>query len=280
MAWDIPHQRAAGLTVQVLRPVGVYAILANLFEFPHMHPTEICNVLTAADLRDAPLTGRRGFDLPGVSRRLGLLRSVGLIERCDESPDVGRRATYEVSRLGAGMIGSLESVADWGMEHYDLIVRAARIRRGLDPAAVRIPAAQRRRRPATGMSLGMFDMRWTYILLARIRIADGGVEASVAEADANRTLAGIPERVRHRLNRSTTHAVLGHLETVGLVGRHHERTSQRPPRVLFSATAAGAGLMDALWPTAEWGVPRDGLLAQAVGAMSSWFEPSSLVRAG
>lgn len=272
MPWNAPHQRAAGLAVQVLRPVGVYAILTNLTEFPHLHPAEMTRLLLAADAADAPMTGARGFDLYGVSHRLAVLRACGLVDRCDRHQEPGHHASYEITRLGAGLIGSLSAVTDWGLDNYDLAIAAARARAGMAGGLPAVDPVLRRPRPATGMTLGLLDVRWSYALLMQVGLArQRGVDLAAARVAINTMLAGVPETVRYELHRAAAHRVLRYLEDVGLVARLSASRFGRPARVLYYPTEAGSGLMKALWPVAEWGIGHDGELSAAVALTSSWF---------
>lgn len=273
MTWDAGHLRAAGFTLQILRPAGKLPILTALYRHPHLRPTDIARHLGATPEADAPLLGVAGIDLAAVSHRLGRLRGLGLAVRCAGTPEPGGRAAYEITRLGAGMVGSLEQARAWGVRHFDLAERAARERALMDsaaPAPGRSP--QRRQALAAVLTLGMLDMRWSFSLLAQVRIAgDAGVESGRAQEAVNVLISGFPETVRHGLGDSTRHAVLRHLESSGLVFRRREPRLARPARVLYVATQAGAELMDALVPVARWGVPHDAELSSMMARATAWF---------
>lgn len=274
MYWDLMHRRAAGFGVTVLRPVGVYSILAMLARLPHLHPSDICRLLTVADELDAPLVGARGFDLQSVSHRVAGLREAGLIVRCSGHGEPGRHTAYELTRLGAGLIGSLSEVTDWGMQHYALAVSAARSRAGMGPGSLAADVAGRCSRRATGMALGMLDMRWAFAMLGQVRIAgERGVESLPAQDAINEALGLLPERVRYSMNGTTRHTVLRYLEDAGLVVRWREPRFARPARVLFGTTPAGLSLMDSLWPLATWGVAHDVELTGVMASMTTWFVP-------
>lgn len=275
--WDVSLQRAAGMTVQVLRPVGWYSILAHLFEDPCLHPAELCRLLITADAADAPMVGARGFDLHGVSHRLTLLRACGLIINCDGCAAFGAHTSYQLTYLGAGMVESLAEVTQWGLDHFDLALAAARVRAHLGRMPGTVDPALRRPRQATGMALGMLAPRWSFSLLVQVGIAgDRGVESGAAQDAINGILDGMPERVRLHLNEATRHRVLRYLESSGLVVRRREARFGRRARVLYCPTDAGARLVDALRTVGKWAVAHDGALSAAVMATSPWFEEESV----
>lgn len=276
MTWDHRHRRTAGFAVTVLRPVGVYGILAMLSQTPHMHPVDMLRLLRAADAEDAPMVGSRGFDLPAVSHRVSSLRRAGLIVRCAGHAGLGGHAAYDLTRLGAGLVGSLSSSAVWGMRYWELAVAAARMRLGLPESSAAADSVVREPRRATGLALGMLDMRWAWAMLGEVHVAGAaGVESAVAQNLINAAVRALPEQARYVMAASTRHAVLRYLEDAGLVVRWREPRFARPARVLLATTVAGAELMDALWPLAEWGVEHEKQLTEMMMSMTTWFAPSA-----
>jgi hypothetical protein len=172
MIWDLAHRRGAGFPLTILRPAGVYPVLANLAEHPHLRPIDLLSLLAAANARDEPLVGRRDLS-GGVGDLLGALHVQGLVERCDGGVR-GAHTRYSLTPLGAGLSGALGPLTSWAMGDFDFVVAATRVRLGLPPLLHPVPEGLRTERAATGMALGVLQLQWSSTLMVYIDSSCGG----------------------------------------------------------------------------------------------------------
>lgn len=270
MFWDVPHHRGSGFPLHVLRPTGVFSILSSLYQNPHLRPADLANMLAAANTADAPLMGMRDLS-GGISGLLSHLRNAGLVVRC-AAP--GPRTRYDLTRLGAGLVGSLEPLTQWALAEFDFVAAATRVRMGLPPLVGPVPPPIRHPRAAAGMAVGLTDGLWTHTVLVYVDSAGpDGIGPLRLEDTVNAAIdasAG-PDRVARHLQRPTLHSVLKHLVAMGLLERREE-----PPRVPYRLSPQGRGLMDALWQVAEgWGIEHDAELFEIMRKSSGWFRRPS-----
>lgn len=270
MHWDMAHHRGAGFPLYLLRPVGVYSILSSLCQDPHLRPADLMNRLTAANVADAPLVGMRDLS-EGISGMLGHLRQQGLIVRC-VGGGRGTHTRYEVTRLGAGLIGALRPVTDWAMADFDFVVAVTRIRLGLPPLEGVVVAELRQERSATGMAISLLTGLWTNILMVYVDSAgEEGIGPLHLENVVNADIEASSgkDRLVRRLQHGTVHTTLKALVAKGLLERVED-----PPRVRYLVSPHGRGLMDAWWQVAEtWGIAHDAELFSIMQS-SGWFESS------
>jgi DNA-binding HxlR family transcriptional regulator len=239
--WDVPHRRGAGFTLQVLHAGITYPVMALLHERPRMHPVEVARALAPG----SP-------DAFATSHLLPTLRRCGLVRHGPGQSEPGVHAVYELTGLGAGMIGSLGPLGDWAADRFGTHDRTA----------------------ATAAAIALFDRRFAFTLMCAVHAAGRrGIEPGRAEESVNALMDSQPEPARYRLRPSTRHPALNHLRDAELLRRRAAPAAGRPSRVLYSATGSGRALMDALWPVAEWALPHDGHLSACVGLMTSWWDP-------
>lgn len=269
MRWDLPHHRGVGFPLYLLRPVGVYSVLANLRQETRLSPEGLRRRLVEANLADEPLVGLRDLS-DGISGLLGNLLTQGLIVRSGYTGP-GSRTRYQTTDLGAGLVGSLGPLTDWALADFDFVVASTRIRLGLPPLEESVPPELRRERPATGMAIGLLSHRWSNPVMVYVDSAgDGGIgpqdlEDAINDGIAATTGAG---HVVRTLQRSPLHDTLNRLVAKGLLAKRPD-----PPRVYYVLTGHGRGLMDAWWQVAEnYGIPHDGDLFRIVQKTSGWFE--------
>lgn len=271
MHWDRAHHRGVGFPLYLLRPVGVYSILSSLCQNPHLRPADLMNRLTEANIADAPLVGMRDLS-KGISGLLGQLRRQGLIVRC-VGGGRGTHTRYEVTRIGAGLIGALHPVTGWAMADFDFVVTATRVRLGLSPLEVPVDAGLCGERPATGMAISLLGNRWSNPIMVYVDSAGpDGIGPQDLEDTVNADIAasGGESRVVRTLQRATLHATLNRLVAKGLLERHPD-----PPRVRYLLTSHGRGLMDAWWQVADdFGIAHDEELFRIVQRTSGWFPKS------
>lgn len=273
MQWDLAHHRGAGFPLYLLRPVGVYSVLSNLCADPHLRPADLMNRLAEANTADAPLVGLRDLS-DGIGGLLGSLREQGLIVRSGYTGP-GSRTRYEVTDLGAGLVGALGPLTDWAMGDFGYVVAATRIRLGLPPLASPVPVELCRERPATGMAIGLLSHMWSSPVMVYVDSAgDEGIGPQHLEDAINADIAASSGagRVVKTLRRPTLHATLNRLVAKGLVEHH----AADWPRVRYLLSSHGRGLMSAWWQVAEdFGIPHDEELFRIVQATSGWFAPPS-----
>lgn len=268
MIWDVPHHRGAGFPLMILRPTGVYSILANLYQEMHLRPVDLMNFLATANVADAPLVGMRDLSA-GVGDTLGDLQAAGLIVRCVGGHH-GGHTRYDLTKLGAGLIGAVAPITAWAMADFDFVVAATRVRLGLPPLNAPIPPSLRKERSATGMAICLLSGQWANTVMVYVDSAGpAGIGPlrleDTVNADINAS-AG-KNRVVRTLHRGTLHRTLQRLMAKGLLERRRD-----PPRVRYLLTSHGRGLMDAWWQVAEgFGIAHDEELFRIVSASSGWF---------
>src|SRR5882672_1538408 len=258
--WDTPHRRAAGFAVEVLRRPRTHEVLTALADGMHMRPSEILGVLVRAGRRDAPVVGARPLDYRIVVRKVAELHGAGLVARCGEHAARGSHTAYDLTRLGAGLAGSLDGLGDWGAAHFGQLVRASRLRRELDPGApvppARRPPDRHTARLAVRLALGALDTRWAFSAL--VHCSAGPVAPGELLARVNGAIAGQPDLAgRRHLATGPLYGTLASLTRAGLLDRDGPDGPEYAARVLYRPSELGSGLLGALWPVAEWGVGHD-----------------------
>jgi DNA-binding HxlR family transcriptional regulator len=230
------------------------------------------NRLTEANVADAPLVGMRDLS-EGISGILGHLRQQGLIVRC-VGGGRGVHTRYEITRLGAGLIGALRPVTDWAVADFDFVVAATRIRLGLPSLAEPAAAELRQERSATGMAISLLTGLWTNVLMVYVDSAgEGGIGPLRLEDTVNTAIESSTgkDHVARRLQHGTMHTTLNALVAKGLLERVVD-----PPRVRYLVSAHGRGLMDAWWQVADvWGIAHDAEMFQIMQT-TGWFRPPTL----
>jgi len=269
MQWDLAHHRGAAFPSLILRPVGVYPILTSLCQDPHLRPQDLKNYLAEANLADAPLVGMRDLS-EGISGLLRHLREQGLVVRCVYHGP-GSHTRYEITRLGAELVGALGPLTAWAMEDFGFLVAATRVRLGLPPLDGPVPESMREEHRATGMAIGLLAGMWSNPLMVYVDSAGcDGIGPLDLEARINADLEATagPERVVRTLARPMLHDTLNRLVAKGLIVWQ----AVEPPRVRYRLSPHGRGLMDAWWQIAdEWGIARIPELFPIVRATSGWF---------
>ena len=272
MQWDLAHHRGVGFTLYILRPVGVYSILANLRQEPGLSPADLMSRLAESNAADAPLVGLRDLS-DGIGGLLGSLRKQGLIARSGYAGP-GSHTRYEVTELGAGLVDSLGPLTRWAMGDFEFVVTSIRIRLGLPPLDGPVPAELCRERPATGMAIGLLSHRWSNPIMVYVDSSGPeGIGPQDLEGAINADIAATSgeHRVVRTLRRQALHATLNRLVAKGLLEKHPD-----PPRMRYVLTGHGRGLMSAWWQVAEdYGIPHDAELFRIVQATSGWFSPQS-----
>lgn len=271
MIWDVTHHRGMGFPLTILRPFGVYSILANLHDEMHLRPRDLMNLLVTANIADAPLVGARDLSA-GIGGTLHSLAHAGLIVRC-VGGGRGVHTRYDLTRLGAGLVRAVEPLTDWAMDDFDFVVAATRVRLDLPPLDGPVPEWLRRPRTATGMAISLLSRLWADTIMVFVDSAGpGGIGPLRLEETVNEALAASSgeSRVDRRLHRDTMYRTLHSLEAKGLLERVED-----PPRVRYRLTPHGQGLMGAWWRVAEnWGMAHDAELFRIMQATSGWFAPS------
>ncbi len=204
MFWDVPHHRGSGFPLHVLRPAGVYSILSSLYREPHLRPVDLLGIITAANAADTPLMGRRDLS-GGISGALGHLHQAGLVVRC-VGDGRGSRTRYDLTRLGAGLVASLEPLTEWALADFDFVVAATRLRLGMAPLARPAAAGLRHPRAATGMAIHLLEGLWTHTVLVYVDSAgEGGIGSLRLEDTVNAAIEDSSggDRVVRRLHRSS-----------------------------------------------------------------------------
>lgn len=268
MIWDVTHHRGMGFPLTILRPFGVYSILANLHDEMHLRPRDLMNLLVTANIADAPLVGARDLSA-AIGGTLHGLADAGLIVRC-VGGGRGVHTRYDLTRLGAGLVRAVEPLTGWAMDDFDFVVAATRVRLGLPPLRGPIFRAQRRPRTATGMAISLLSRLWADTVMVYVDSeGPGGIGPLRLEETVNAALAASSgeNRVDRRLHRNTMYQTLHSLEAKGLLERVED-----PPRMRYRLTSHGHGLMGAWWQVAEnWGIAHDAELFKIVAASSGWF---------
>jgi DNA-binding HxlR family transcriptional regulator len=272
MIWDVPHHRGASLPLAILRPAGLYPVLAALSEHPHLRPIDLLDLLATANARDEPLVGRRDLST-GVGDLLGGLHGQGLVERRDAGGR-GAHTRYSLTGLGAGLIGALGPLTSWAMGDFDFVVAATRVRLGMPPLSHPIPGALRTERAATGMAIGVLQLQWSCTAMVYIdSCGRSGISPQALEDAVNADIAasGVPGRPARRLYRDTMYRTLHRLVDKGLLEQHAD-----PPHMFYALSPHGRGLMDAWWQVAEdFGIPHDKELFRIVARTTGWFPDAS-----
>lgn len=270
MFWNRAQLNGAGYVVQIMRQFGVPSILWNLYDTPGLRAADLKDLFEAANSRDEPLVGARDVS-GGISKILSHLTESGLVVRSGPAVN-GTAARYEITEFGAGMLLSLEQTAVWGTVHFDLAVRAARIRYRLEPVEVEIGEHQRILCTARGLAIGVLDKRWAFAILGQVVEEPEGIQPSVLRERINTMADGNPVPIARRLTTETKYQVLHYLTDAGLLSRRE--VPGAPTRVWYSATQAGVGLMVALEPAAVWGAAHDEHLVRIIAATTGWFVTS------
>jgi len=269
MQWDLAHHQGAAFPSLILRPVGVYSVLTSLCRDPHLRPQDLKNRLMESNLADAPLVGMRDLS-EGISGLLGHLREQGLVARCVYNGP-GSHTRYEITKLGAELVGALGPLTAWAMEDFDFVVAATRVRLGLSSLDDSVPDSLREEHRATGMAIGLLAGMWSNPLMVYVDSSGcDGIGPYDLETRVNVDLEATAgrERVVRTLTRATLYATLKRLVAKGLLERH----ADEPPWVRYRLSPHGRGLMDAWWQIAdEWGIARIPDLFPVVRATSSWF---------
>lgn len=269
MIWDVPHHRGAGFPLTILRPAGAYLTLAELCERPHQGRAELLDRLEETFARDAPLVGPRELSDAMISGTLGYLRGAGLIMWCG-SDGLGAHTSYEATELGCGLVGALRPITDWALSDVGFVVSATRVRLDLPPLDRPVPDGSVTERSATGMALGLLSGAWSDTVMVYIDSAgaDGiGILALESAVNADIDASTGESRVDRHLHRDTLNRHLHRLVAKGLVARVED-----PPRVQYSLTSPGRGLMDAWWQVSEgWSMPHDAELFKVMAKVTKWF---------
>lgn len=273
MRWDSAHHQGAAYPAHILRPVGVYSILTSLCRDMHLRPRDLANRLEEANIADAPLVGLRDLS-KGISDVLKNLREQGLIVRCAYNGP-GSHTRYDITKLGAGLVGALGPVTAWAMSDFDFVVAAARVRVGLPPLDGPVPDGLRQEHRATGMAIGLLSgTTWSNPVLVYVDSAGAdGVGPQDIEDRLNADLRATTGRLRVEwtLQRPTLYATLRRLMAMGLVERLEDS-----PHVRYRLSSHGQGLMGAWWQVAEdWGIEHIDDLFPIMVATSVWFTQES-----
>jgi DNA-binding HxlR family transcriptional regulator len=227
--WDVPHQRSSGFILQVLHHESAYQTLAFLADAPGGHPIDVARAVSPDDP-----------EVTAASHVLSVLRRTHLVKRAGTLSEAGAHSGYLLTDFGAGLVGSVEPLAAWGMGHYGIE----------DPHDAVLAAGY------------LFGRRWSHSLMTTVvNAGPAGIEPGRAQAAVNELMAAIPEGTGHRLHPQPRHAALNDLIDNGLIVKRRAPVPRRPTRVLYSASPMGLSLMEALWPVAEWGIPYDAELS-------------------
>lgn len=274
MKWDLEHHQGAAFPAHILRPLGVYSILTSLCRDPHLRPRDLMNRLTEANIASAPLVGMRDLS-EGISGLLKHLREQQLIVRCVYNGP-GTRTRYDITKLGAGLVGALGPLTVWAMDDFDFVVAASRVRFELPPLDEPIPQGLREEHRATSLALGLLGAgMWSNPVMVYLDSAGpAGIGPQDLEDAINADLAATAgrERVVRTLHRAMLHTTLNRLMAKGLV----ERRADEPPHVRYRLSNHGRGFMAAWWQIAEdWGIAHIPDLFPIVAATSSWYAEAS-----
>lgn len=274
MQWDLPHHQGAAFPSLILRQVGAYSILTSLCQDPHLRPKDLMNRLSEANISAEPLIGMRDLS-EGISGLLSSLRKQGLIVRCVYA-GLGSRTRYEITKLGAELVGALGPLTDWAMSDFDFVVAATRIRFDLPPLDGPVPEADRDDQLATGMALGLLGGgMWSNPVMVYVDSAgpDGiGPQDLMDTINADLAKTAGRERVVRTLQKQALHKTLKRLVALDLI----EWAADDPPHVRYRLSPHGQGLMGAWWQIAnDWGIGHIPELLPIVIAASNWFERTS-----
>jgi DNA-binding HxlR family transcriptional regulator len=268
MHWDAPHRRAAGFVIETVRARWTYSILGALTRDARLHPVELHRIIADANERDAPIVGMRNLHYDVIAAKVRQLSDEGLVMRCTPDMPHGARTTYEITRLGAGLVGRLEAGAEERLRFYRQLVRATRIRRGqpLDESISTLRGLREWHavRLCTGMTLGLLGRRFSFGLMASA-LEPMGPSALADQINANMDAHGQMAGFR-RLSAATCHKVLNSLMEQGAMARMVLPAPGHPPRVLYQPTDMGVALLRSMWPAAQWGVGVDGELFPIVAS--------------
>lgn len=268
MYWDVPHRRGAGFPLAILRPVGVWSILSDLYEHMHLSPSGLMALLRAANVADAPLVGLR--NLPGdLTDVLTGMVEAELIKRCVGGQH-GGHTRYDITPLGAGLVEATLPLAAWAMADWDFVVAATRVRLGLPALDGAVPRPARPVRPATGMAISLLSGQWSSPVMMYVDSAGrGGIGPQQLRDAVNADLSASwgESRVGRRLHQNSLYQTLARLVAKGLLVHVED-----PPRVRYLLSPHGRGLMRAWWQVADgWGIEHDKELFRIVARQTSWF---------
>lgn len=272
--WNRAQQRGAGFALYILQRFGVYPILANLHESGPLRRADLMRLLSAANLADAPLAGAHAEVSAGLRGTLRNLRRAGLIVRTAGATR-GAHPRYSITGFGEELLESVDSLSEWGLANFDLLVAATRPQRGLDPLA-QVPSGPRTPRAAAGMTLGVLEPRWSFTILVNVAAAGPeGIRPSELLEQINLGIDTSPEPVQHRLTRESKRLVLAHLVDAGLLEKQEMPNpgSVVPTPVFYRVTAPGAELAAALERVAVRGMEQEKRLLEIMKAASTWFVP-------
>lgn len=278
--WDAVYRRACWYIVDLLRRAPNFATLSLFFETPHLSPSEVWDLLKAANERNGVLIGRRALSESTVDKRILSFHADGLLARCVGSESTGGEHTrYDLTRLGAGLVAAVSPVGDFALSHWDQFVRATRVRHMGEPdvpevcapvAPSPVPPDAYARRLATGMAFSVLRGRWAFACL--VYCADGPISSAVMRETMNASMSAIPDFAQRVLHQEPQYDQLRRLERKGLLERVEQRRRGRRPQVLYQLTPLGAGLLGALWEATPWAIENDHLLWPIVQRQQHWFD--------
>ena len=269
MQWNHPRHRAAGFATEILRWPWTYKILALLADTPHLQARDIHRILATANQANDAAIGARPISRKAIGHRLVELRATGLIEH-----DHDRRPHYNLTPLADGLTGSLAHLNAYSLAHREELILGSRALHRMDTAAP-TPKPPRRRADATRQAvqaaLDCLEAPWSFGVL---RVSPGapvtGEELGRRVDASMQNNLDFADRPHMAIGRTQRVIAVRALRTAGLLARVIQPRDGLRGLVLYHASPLGLGLLDALLPVGEWGVPHDAELVGILAMHARW----------